>query len=165
MDTMSRFIDIDSDIKLEPEPKGHKYGYYIFEQLSSITKNAICTINSIEDISSDQDVDIDLPITPPILQKEQNQDRFCKHIPNLLASKKLQPRDPYYLDNGILMHYIQDGNQTYEVTILPHCLTSEVLIVGHDELGHNRYTRTYIMTKGCIIGKGSKVMSTVTQKV
>ena len=50
-DTMSRLTDIDSDIKLEPEPKGHEYGYYIFEQLLSITtkcckfNNAICINN------------------------------------------------------------------------------------------------------------------------
>ena len=105
---MSRLIDIDSDVKLEPEPKGHEYGYYIFEQLPSITTkcskfdNAICIINSIEEIATAQDVDIDLGIAPVILQKEQNQDRFCKNILNLLASRKLQPRNQYYLDNGIL---------------------------------------------------------------
>ena len=26
--TMSRLIDICSDVKLEPEPKGHEYGYF-----------------------------------------------------------------------------------------------------------------------------------------
>ena len=63
---MNRLIDIDSDVKLEPEPKGHEYGYYIFQQLPSITKkcskfnNAICTINSIKEITTVQGVDIDL---------------------------------------------------------------------------------------------------------
>ena len=37
VDTISRLIDIDSDIKLEPAPKDHEYGYYIFDQLASIT--------------------------------------------------------------------------------------------------------------------------------
>ena len=36
VDTMNRLTDIDSDINLEPEPKGHEYGYYIFKQLPSI---------------------------------------------------------------------------------------------------------------------------------
>ena len=91
--TMSRLIDIDSDIKLEPEPKGHEYWYYSFKQLPSITTkcnkfdNAVCIINSIEEIATAQDFDIDLGIAPAILQKEQNQDRFCKNILNLLARK------------------------------------------------------------------------------
>ena len=88
------------------------------------------------------------------IAKEENWDRFCKHILNLLASKKLQPRKPYYLDNGTLIKYIHDVKQTYEGTILPHSLPGEVLRLAHDILGHNGSTRTYMMIKGCIIGKG-----------
>ena len=75
-DTVSRLIDIDSDVKLDPESKGHEYWYYSFQQLPNITRkynkfdNAICTIKSIEETSTVQDVDIDLNIAPVILQKE-----------------------------------------------------------------------------------------------
>ena len=81
---MSRLIDIDSDIKLEPEPKGHECGYYIFEQLASITPkcsmfvNTICIINNIEDIATAKDGDIDLGIAPATLQKGQTRTDFVK---------------------------------------------------------------------------------------
>ena len=84
VETVSRLTDNDSDVKLESEPKGHEYGYFIFEQLHSITTkcskfdNAICIISSVEEITTTQDVDIDLGIAAAILQKQQNQDRFCK---------------------------------------------------------------------------------------
>ena len=41
---------------------------------------AICTITSIEEITTAQDVDIDLGIAPAILQREENQERFCKNF-------------------------------------------------------------------------------------
>ena len=42
-DTMSRLIDNDSVIKLEPEHKGHEYGYYIFGHPASL-QNAVSLI-------------------------------------------------------------------------------------------------------------------------
>ena len=65
-------------------------------------------------------------------------------------------RNLYYLDNGTLMRYVQDGKQTYEVTILPHSSTSEVLRHAHHELGHNESTRTYMMIKRVYYWKGLK---------
>ena len=54
------------------------------------------------------------------------------------------------------MWYIQDGKQTYEVTVLPHSLTSGILRLAHDELGHNGCTRTYMMIKMLYYWKGLK---------
>ena len=76
VDAMTMLIDIGSDVKLEPEPKGHEYGYYIFKQLPSITtkcsrfNNVLYTINSIEKSAVAQGVDTDLVIVPAILEKE-----------------------------------------------------------------------------------------------
>ena len=52
------------------------------------------------------------------------------------------------------MQFIQGGKQTHEVTILQHSLTSEVPRLAHDELGHNRSTRAYLVIKKLYNGKG-----------
>ena len=37
-DTMSRLIAIDPDTCQDMEPKGQEYGYWVFEELSNISK-------------------------------------------------------------------------------------------------------------------------------
>ena len=52
----------------------------------------------LREITTTQNVDIDLGINPAILQKGPNWDRFCITILSLLASKKLQPRNPILIE-------------------------------------------------------------------
>ena len=33
---MSRLIELDPNVSQDPEPEGHEYGYYVFEQLSNV---------------------------------------------------------------------------------------------------------------------------------
>ena len=54
--TLSRFISIDPDVKLEPELQGYKFGQYCFEELpkaSSYTVNEIITGTVIEAHNAD----------------------------------------------------------------------------------------------------------------
>ena len=46
--------------------------------------------------------DITLPIEDTKLIELQKEDKFCKNILNMLASNKLQNKNPYYVENGIL---------------------------------------------------------------
>ena len=62
VDTLSRLISIDPDVRLEPELEGHEFGQYCFEELpkaSSYTVNEIITGQVIEA----HDADIIEPIT------------------------------------------------------------------------------------------------------
>ena len=50
---MSRLIEIDTQSEQEPEPKGCKFGYYVFNNLPNIEVNDIeMTINSITDVET-----------------------------------------------------------------------------------------------------------------
>ena len=52
-DTMSRLIEIDSQVKQEPEPEGDNFGYYVFDNLPDIEVSDIeLTINSITDVET-----------------------------------------------------------------------------------------------------------------
>ena len=46
--------------------------------------------------------DITLPIEDNKLIELQKEDKFCKNILNMLASNKLQHKNPYYVENKIL---------------------------------------------------------------
>ena len=47
---MSRLIDIDPQIQLEPEPEGYEFRYYTFEGLPNLEViNIESTLNSISD--------------------------------------------------------------------------------------------------------------------
>ena len=46
--------------------------------------------------------DITLPIEDTKLIELQKEEKFCKNILNMLPSNKLQNKNPYYVDSGIL---------------------------------------------------------------
>ena len=46
--------------------------------------------------------DITLLIEDNKLVELQKEDKFCKNILNMLASNKLQNKNPYYVESGIL---------------------------------------------------------------
>ena len=46
--------------------------------------------------------DIILPIEDAKLIELQKEDKFCKNILKMLASNKLQNKNPYYIENKIL---------------------------------------------------------------
>ena len=53
--------------------------------------------------------DITLPIEDNKLVELQKEDKFCKNILNMLASNKLQNKNPYYVENGIFKQFIDDN--------------------------------------------------------
>ena len=49
-DTMSRLIDIDTQVQPEPKPEGYEFGYYTFDELPDLeVSNIESTLNSIPD--------------------------------------------------------------------------------------------------------------------
>ena len=44
---------------------------------------------------------------------------------------------PYYLEGGLLMRYVEDNKQRFEVIVIPRDLSKVVLKLAHDDLGHN----------------------------
>ena len=123
-DTMSRLVALDPDNQLVDEPEGFEYGYYAFDnidpiktwvEVNEVTNKTLVTTSV--DLPSE---DITLLIGDTKLIELQKEDKFCKNILNMLASNKLQNRNPYYIKNKILKWFI-DENKT---KIWDHCVTS-----------------------------------------
>ena len=132
VDTMSRLIALDPDNQLVDEAEGFEYGYYAFDNIDPIKTQV-----EINEMTNKMGVDITLPIEDNKLVELQKEDKFCKNILNMLASNKLQNKNPYYIENGILKRYIDDNKQRFEVIVLPQTLTQPTLQLAHEGLGHN----------------------------
>ena len=91
--------------------------------------------------------DITLLIEDNKLIELQKEDKFCKNILNMLASNKLQNKNPYYVENKILKWFIDDNKQRFEVIVLPQTLTQPALQLAHEGLGHNGIPRTYALLR------------------
>ena len=60
----------------------------------------------------------------------------------------------YVIKDKILKRYIIDGDNTYETTVVPRALTTQILRMAHDGLGHNGTHRTYTLLKRLYYWKG-----------
>ena len=69
----------------------------------------------------------------------------------MLVSNKLQNKNPYYVENGILKQFIDDNKQRFEVIVLPQTLTQPTLQLGHEGLGHNGIPQTYALLRHPIL--------------
>ena len=140
-DTMSRLIALDPDNQMVDEPEGFEYGYYAFDNIDPIkTQVEINEMTSKMGVATSVNLpskDITLPIEDNKLIELQKEDKFCKNILNMLVSNKLQNKNPYYVESGILKQYIDDNKQRFEVIVLPQTLTQPALQLAHKGLGHN----------------------------
>ena len=152
-------IQIDPEAKLCPEPGGYEFGYYAFEDMEPIK----CEVQEIETTQPSDPIpllqeEIRLPLSDEKLQALQAEDKFCKDISNKLQQEQLQSRNPYYIENGILKRFVEDGKQKFEVVILLQVLSNAALQLAHEGLGHNGSPRTYALLKRYYYWKGLKPM-------
>ena len=85
-----------------------------------------------------------LPISNDTLSRLQQEDVFCKNILSQIEKGNIVEGQLYLVKDKILKRYIIDGDNTYETTVIPRALTTQILQMAHDELGHNGTHRTYL---------------------
>ena len=61
---------------------------------------------------------------------------------------------PYYMEEELLMRYVEDNKQRFEVIVIPRDLSKIVLRLAHDDLGHNGSARTYMIIRRNYYWKG-----------
>ena len=106
VDTMSRLIALDPDNQLVDEPEGFEYGYFAFDNIDPIkTQVEINEMTNKMGLATPVNLpseDITSLIEDNKLVELQKEDKFCKNILNILASNKLQNKNPYYIKSGII---------------------------------------------------------------
>ena len=49
------------------------------------------------------------------------------------------------MEEELLMRYVEDNKQRFEVIVIPRDLSKVMLKLAHDDLGHNGSARTYMI--------------------
>ena len=164
-DTLSRLIDIDPDVKQEPEPKDYEFGHYSFETLpkakgtevgetlTSVDGVKICEINISYDNAENSQFSMKLPLTDTqfsCLQEKDPKMSLCEKVLNGLY------KEFYFVENDILYRTIIDNGHKFNAAVVPEKLTDTVLFLGHNQSGHNGYQRTYSAIKCSYYWKGMR---------
>ena len=116
-----------------------------------------CLSLETKDKDTPNDILSKLPIDNDILDKLQWEDVFCKNILNQIEKGNIVEGQLCLMKDKILMRYVIDGENTYETTVVPRALTTQILQMAHDELGHNGTHRTYTLLKRLYYWKGLKL--------
>ena len=165
-DTLLRLIEIDDDIKLPAEQEGHEFGYVPFEQLptAQVTVMEEVIINEGNDMKIkiqhidpvQKDLKIELPISNLKLKELQEQDKKINHLKKLFSEKNNLNKKIFAMENDILKKKVIEGGLLYKPVIIPEILRKCLLILAHNEQGHNRFKRTHSALKTLYYWKGMK---------
>ena len=98
----------------------------------------------------------ELPISNDTVFKLQQEDVFCKNILNQIENGNIIEGRLYLIRDKILKRYVIDGDNTYGTTVIQRAITTQILQMAHDELGHNGTHRTYTLLKRLYYWKGLK---------
>ena len=162
MDTLSRLIEMDENIKLQPEEEGKEFGYFPFEELPSVTTQVVevieCEIGNINIQHTDPieiNTDIHLPPKDDKLAKLQESDPHTRQLRKQWENKNLD-QNMYTMENNILKRKLVDNALLYTPMVVPDVLKDCLLILAHDKQGHNGFRRTYASLKNRYHWKGMK---------
>ena len=108
-DTLSRLIEMDENIKLQPEEEGKEFGYFPFEELPPVTTQVVeevieCEIGNINIQHTDPieiNTDIHLPLKDDKLAKLQESDPHMRQLRKQWENKNLD-QNMYMMENNIL---------------------------------------------------------------
>ena len=162
-DTLSRLIEMDENIKLQPEEEGKEFGYFPFEELPPVTTQVVeevikCEIGNINIQHTDPieiNTDIHLPLKDDKLVKLQESDPHTKQLRKQWKNKNLD-QNTYTMENNILKRKLVDNRLLYTPIVVPDILKDCLLILAHDKQGHNGFRRTYASLKNRYHWKGMK---------
>ena len=95
-------------------------------------------------------------ISPEEIIQRQIEDKFCQNIRNRISQEGPKAAHPYYMEGELLMRYIEDKKQKFEVIVIPKDLSNIVLKLAHDDLGHNGSATKYMIIRRNYYWKGLK---------
>ena len=163
---LSRLIDIDPDVQLQPELKDYEFGCYAFETLPKARSKAIHEILTLVDGVEVYEINLtynNSENSPYLVKLPLSNEQFsCLQDKDLkvrqLKQKVIQgPYAQFYLiKNGILYRSVIDNGHKFEAAVVPEDLIGTVLHLGHNQSSHNGYQRTYAAIKHVYFWKGMR---------
>ena len=134
-DTLSRLIDMDENIKLQPEEEGKEFGYFPFKELPPVTTKTTeevitCEIGNINIDHTDPvevNKDIQLPLKDEKLAKLQESDPHTKQLRKQWENKNLDTNS-YTMENNILKRKLVKNGLLYTPIVVLDILKDGLLI-------------------------------------
>ena len=80
------------------------------------------------------------------LKELQEQDKKINHLRKLWSENKLN-KNIFAMENDILKKKVIEGGLLYKPVIIPKILRECLLMLVHDEQGHNGFKRTHSALK------------------
>ena len=164
-DTLSRLIEVDNDVKLPEEKEGEEFGYIPFEKLPP-AQVEVCEEVWINEVTQDkatlklqdpiqQNIEINLPLTNQKMKELQEQDPKVSHLRKLWSENKLN-KTLFTMENDILKRLLMVNGLLYKPVVTPSILKDCLIMLAHDEQGHNGFKRTYGSLQTVYYWKGMK---------
>ena len=164
-DTLSRLIEVDNDVKLAEEKEGEEFGYIPFEKLPP-AQVEVCKEVWINEVTQDrvtlklqdpiqQNIEINLPLTNQKMKELQEQDPKVSHLRKLWSESKLN-KTLFTMENDILKRILMVNGLLYKPVVTPSILKDCLIMLAHDEQGHNGFKRTYGSLQTVYYWKGMK---------
>ena len=148
-DMLSRLIDIDPDVELQPELKDYEFGHYAFETLpkargkmvhevlTSLDGVDMCEINITYDNLENSPYSVKLPLSNKKFSCLQDKDLKVRQLKQKVIQG--QYAQFYFIKKGVLYRSVVNNGHKFEVAVVPEDLIGMVLHLGHNQSGHNGY--------------------------
>ena len=169
-DTMSRLVRLDPDTALPPEPD-HEEVRYSQKEKGQVECCQVYALPPDTLRRKGDRVKMEAPSKTQFMptwgfkdeyvKQAQGKDRMCRKIFQQAEKNGEKTIHPYYLENGILMKYVSDNKQRFEVVVVPPEWGHTLLKLAHDDLGHNGTARTYMALRRSYYWKGMKTFVTL----
>ena len=164
-DTMSRLVTLDPDIMLTKESEGYQFGKQVEvnddigdKDMKLVSLAPVVPVLKVgEPVNPIPNKDmLHWGISHEEIIQRQIQDKFCQNIRNKIQKEGPKAAYPYYMEGELLMRYMEDNKQRFEVIVIPRDISNIVLKLAHDDLGHNGSARTYMILRRNYYWKGLK---------
>ena len=153
-DSLSRLLEVDPEAKLKPEKEGQEFGTYCFEELNETGEilpefwaPVVEIIEHIEVTHNEEHTkEVKLPLTVKQIIQLQKSDVEARSIVNKLHKGELSAK-MFILHEGVLCRLWTEERETFWCTFIPEVLRDPLLVLAHNQNGHNGGRRTYMALK------------------
>ena len=153
-DSLSRLLEVDSEAKLQPEKEGHEFGTFCFEELNETGEilpdcwvPATISIEHIKITYDEQNIkEVKLPLTTEQMIQLQKNDSEARKIVHKLHKEELNTK-MFILHEGVLCRLWTEERETSRCIFIPEVLRDPLLVLAHNQNGHNGGRCTYMALK------------------
>ena len=153
-DSLLRLLEVDPEAKLQPEKEGHEFGTFCFEELNETGKISpnfwVPATDLIEHIEITYDKEnakeVKLPLTTKQMIQLQKNDPEARNILHKLHKEKLSAK-MFILHEDVLCRLWMEERETFRFIFIPEVLGDPLLILAHNQNGHNGGWHTYMALK------------------